>query len=76
MLCDGIPDGQRNDSLTRFVGLLLRHRIPVDPAAALVHLVNETRCRPPLARAEVDRIIDSVAPIEKRRRVRREEENR
>jgi hypothetical protein len=70
MLRDGIPDGRRNTSLAGLCGFLLRRYIYVDLAAEIVHLVNEHRCRPPKPRGEVDRIIDSIAGIEARRRAR------
>ena len=35
--------------------------------AEIVYLVNEGRCKPPLPRKDVDRIIDSIARTERRR---------
>jgi hypothetical protein len=58
----------RNDKLTRLVGHLLRHYVDAALTTALAHLVNEHRCYPPLPREEVDRIVDSVAAMELRRR--------
>ena len=71
MLRDGILEGGRNGSLTRLTGYLLRRYVAVDLAGALVHMVNGTCCRPPLAPAEVDRIIESVARMELTRRERK-----
>ena len=68
---DGLNEGQRNDGLTRLVGHLLRRYVDVDLVAEIAHLVS-SRCRPPLDAGEVDRIIDSVAGRELRRRRRRE----
>jgi hypothetical protein len=65
---DGVPDGQRNDRLTRLVGHLLRRYVDVDLVAELAYLVNAQRCKPPLPAQEVDRIIDSIATRELRRR--------
>jgi Primase C terminal 1 (PriCT-1) len=65
---DGAGKGCRNDSLTRLVGhLLYRH---VDPLTTLeiALAVNDARFRPPLPRAEVTAIVDSIAAIELRRR--------
>lgn len=70
MLRDGIPEGQRNDGLTRWAGLLLR-RHDVDVAVELVHGINQFWCRPRLPRGDVDRIIGSVARLELRRRQER-----
>ena len=67
---DGIPEGSRNAELTRLTGYLLRRFVPVDLAADLVGLVNQSCCRPPLPECEVDRIIDSIAGREWRRRER------
>jgi hypothetical protein len=63
-----IPDGQRNETLTRLTGHLLRRDIDVDVAAELVHAVNAARCLPALEAREVDRIVDSIARAELRRR--------
>jgi hypothetical protein len=71
MFVDGIPDGERNVDLTRLTGHLIRHYVAVDLAAALVHLANRAWCTTPLPGSEVDRIIDSVAGMELRRRERR-----
>jgi Bifunctional DNA primase/polymerase, N-terminal/Primase C terminal 1 (PriCT-1) len=67
-LLDGIPTGERNDDLTRLAGHLLRRRIDVDVTTVLVHLVNEARCRPSLPHEEVERLLESVARAELRRR--------
>jgi len=71
MLREGIANGSRNVDLTSLTGYLLRRYIQVDVVAELVHLVNEHRVKPPKARSEVDRIIESIAGRELRRRERR-----
>jgi hypothetical protein len=68
MIRDGIPEGERNAALTRLTGHLLRRWLDEYLVEALVHLVNERRCRPPLPLGDVDRILDSVARHELRRR--------
>ncbi len=65
----GLPEGRRDQGLTRLVGHLLRRYVDVDLVAELAQLVNG-RCRPPLPAADVDRIIDSIAARELRRRTR------
>jgi len=65
---DGVTQGQRNDSLARFVGHLLRKDVDVDLAAEIAHLVNAHRFKPPLDAAEVDGVVDSIAAAELRRR--------
>jgi hypothetical protein len=66
---DGLDDGERNQGLSRLTGHLLRRYVDVDLTAELVQLVND-RCRPPLPAGEVERIIDSIAGRELRRRLR------
>ena len=67
VLC-GVGEGQRNYSVTRLAGYLLRRH--VDPLVALEFLTawNATRCLPPLDTAEVARIVDSIAGRELKRR--------
>jgi hypothetical protein len=67
----GAPAGQRNAELTRFVGHLLRRYVDVDLVAELAHLVNAYRFTPPLDASEVDKIVDSIAGREARRRAAR-----
>lgn len=64
----GVDDGTRNVQLTRLVGHLLRHYVDVDLVAGIAQLVNAHRCKPPLPAGEVDRIVDSIATRELRRR--------
>lgn len=68
MLEHGISAGSRNSSLTRLVGHLLAHEIDPHVVAALVGAVNTARCEPPLHRAEVDGIVESIAGRELRKR--------
>jgi hypothetical protein len=63
----GLGAGERNHGLARLTGHLLRRYVDVDLVAELVHLVNG-RCQPPLPTAEVDRILESIAGRELRRR--------
>ena len=72
MLTAGIPDGQRNDNLTRLAGHLLGRGLDARLVSELVHLVNTARCRPPLPAADVDRIMGSIAARELRKRAGRE----
>ncbi len=68
LIRDGLAEGQRNDGLARLVGHLLRRYVDVDLVAELAQLVNSHKCKPPLAGAEVDRIIDSISTREAQRR--------
>jgi hypothetical protein len=65
---DGVDEGQRNQTIARLAGYLLRRR--VDPIVALEMLTvwNVARCRPPLEAAEINNIIDSIAGRELKRR--------
>jgi hypothetical protein len=65
---EGASEGQRNDSLARLVGHLLRRYVDVDLTAELAHLLNQERFRPPLPASEVDQILDSIAWREAQRR--------
>ena len=68
LLASEIAEGQRNGTLTRLAGLLLRRSL--DPQVVLELLLpwNTVRCKPPLAAAEVAQIINSIARRELRRR--------
>jgi hypothetical protein len=68
---NGVGEGQRNDTIARLAGHLLRHY--VDPLIALEFLLawNEARCRPSLTEDEVTIIVDSICGLEVRRRGRR-----
>ena len=68
LVSQGVDEGQRNETIARLAGYLLRRR--VDPVVALEMLVvwNLTRCRPPLEAAEISNIVDSIAARELKRR--------
>src|SRR5215207_4109945 len=59
-----IPSGQRNSALTRLAGTM--RRPGMSEAAILAALLeeNERRCKPPLPRAEVEKIATSIARYE------------
>lgn len=61
MVAHGLPEGERNAGLARLVGHLLVRDVSVQLAGALAHLINDTRCKPPLDPREVDRVIASIA---------------
>jgi hypothetical protein len=58
---NAIPAGQRNATLARLAGTMRRVGMGLPEIAAALHQTNRTRCEPPLADAEVDRIAASVA---------------
>ena len=68
LMTDGVPEGQRNSTLARIAGYLLRHHIDPVFAAGLVRIFNATRCLPPLPDEDVGRIVNSIAGKELKRR--------
>jgi hypothetical protein len=62
-----IIDGERNETLARITGHVLRRHVDPDIAVALIHAFNKTQCTPPLDTAEVDQILRSIAAKEARR---------
>lgn len=68
LVSDGVTEGERNNTLARLVGHLLRRRVDPYVALELALCWNATRCRPPLPEAEVLRTVDSIARAEARRR--------
>jgi hypothetical protein len=68
LIADGIPEGRRDCTLARIAGYLLRHHIDPVFAAGLVQIFNTTRCLPPLPDEDVERIVNSIAGKELKRR--------
>jgi bifunctional DNA primase/polymerase-like protein/primase-like protein len=65
-----VPEGRRNDIAARLTGHLLRRYVEPRLAADLVSAWNQTHCRPPLPDNEFQRIVESIAGRELRRRQR------
>lgn len=65
---NGVAEGARDDTAARLAGHLLRRY--VDPIVTYELLIcwNEQRCRPPLPARDIERVVDSVASKELRRR--------
>lgn len=63
-----ITQGARNQTLTRYLGHLLRRYVDPDLTSALIHSFNQVYLSPPLSEGEVDRILQSVAGLELKRR--------
>lgn len=59
-----IPGGQRNATLARLAGTMRRVGMAQAEIVAALHVTNDTRCSPPLAADEVERIAASVARYE------------
>jgi hypothetical protein len=64
----GACEGQRNDTVTRSVGHLLRQRVDVAVVLELLQGWNATHCTPPLPPSDIERIVDSIAGREMKRR--------
>jgi hypothetical protein len=69
MLDPGVRSGERNHSLTRFVGHLLSRDVDARVVLEIAYAVNEARFAPPLARPEVQRIVESISGRELRKRI-------
>jgi hypothetical protein len=69
LIRDGVGEGCRNDSIARLAGHLLRRRVDPEITLELAAAFNDARCRPPLSRAEVVAVVDSIAALELKRRI-------
>jgi hypothetical protein len=69
LIAAGLPDGTRNDTLTRIVGHLLSRGVDPEIAREIALAIGEARCRPPMPRSEVLTIVNSIAgrELEKRK---------
>jgi hypothetical protein len=61
LIAAGLPDGKRNDTLTRIVGHLLARGVDPEMAREIALAIGEARCRPPMSRHEVLTIVNSIA---------------
>jgi Primase C terminal 1 (PriCT-1) len=68
LVCEGVGEGRRNETLTRLAGYLLRRRVDPIVALEMLSIWNTARCRPPLEAAEIRAIVDSIAARELQRR--------
>jgi hypothetical protein len=68
LITTGVSEGQRNSTVTRLTGHLLRHYIDPHVTLELMQVWNAARCNPPLPTADISRIVNSVAGRELRRR--------
>lgn len=63
LLREGVPEGERNNTLAALAGHLLHHGIDGEVATELLLSWNVTRCRPPLEPEEVVRAIESIVGL-------------
>ena len=71
---DTVPQGQRNDTLTKLAGSLLA-KMGADDALPMLLAWNQTKCAPPLPEAEVQRTVESVWNLENQNQACSEPEN-
>jgi hypothetical protein len=70
LFASDIPEGQRDCTLTRMAGKLLRHCVNAADVLGIMQSINIAHCRPPLASGDIERIVESIAGRELRRRGR------
>jgi hypothetical protein len=68
LFAGGVGEGQRDCTLAKISGHLLRRYVDPHVVLDLMHAWNGARCRPPLPDADVVRIVDSICAMEARRR--------
>jgi hypothetical protein len=68
LAANGVQEGQRDCTIARLTGMLLRRYVDPVVTLELLHAWNATRCTPPLPAEDVERIINSIAGRELRRR--------
>ena len=59
-IVDGILDGDRNNTITKMAGHYRKRDIEFGEALEILKLINQTRCKPPLDDAEVERTVESI----------------
>ncbi len=57
---DGIPEGKRNNLLTRLAGTMQRTGMSPEAIQAALLKENEAKCKPPLAASEISQIVRSI----------------
>jgi hypothetical protein len=63
---EGIGEGARNNTIASLSGHLLRRGVDADVVCELLLAWNRSHCRPPLADAEVVRVVESIARLHER----------
>jgi putative DNA primase/helicase len=59
-----IPEGRRDSMLTSLAGSMRRRGMSVEAILAALQIENETRCDPPLPKAQVEKIARSIGRYE------------
>jgi len=60
LVADGVPAGERNNTIASLAGHLLRHGVNAAVVMELLICWNRVRCRPPLADDEVAAVVTSI----------------
>ena len=68
IITGGVDEGRRDDTVARLAGYLLRRHIDPIVTLTLLQSWNASSCRPPLPPADIERICNSVAGRELKRR--------
>ncbi len=68
LVLEGVPEGQRNNTIASLTGHLLWHGVDTDVALELLLCWNRVRCRPPLPEDEVTAVVRSIARLHERER--------
>lgn len=63
LLREGVPEGERNNTIASLTGHLLWHGVDPQVTAELLLCWNRLRCRPPLSDAEVVRTVESIGRL-------------
>ncbi len=63
---EGVPQGERNNTIASLTGHLLWHGVDPDVVKELLLCWNRLRCRPPLPDEEVIQVIDSITRLHER----------
>ena len=66
LVCEGVPVGERNNTIASLAGHLLRHGVDAAVVMELLLCWNRTRCRPPLADVEVAAVVTSISRLHAR----------
>lgn len=66
LISEGVPAGERNNTIASLAGHLLRHSVDAAVVMELLLCWNRIRCRPPLADEEVAAVVTSISRLHAR----------
>ena len=73
LVADGVPAGERNNTVASLAGHLLRHGVDSAVVMELLLCWNRVRCRPPLGDEEVAAVLVSISRLHARDEMARSE---